>query len=292
MDFLKNNTKRKVRAFSGGILLFFLFLVLLSSILLLSLPKNENIVKTTVSSARTAGGYIPDGEQANADKITGYFMDIYLEGTKSNCYDYVNKKNSGEYGLNVFSRTSINTTVIVTFSDVTYKDKPVFVSESTIVNFPARVYKGDNVDILGNLCVALHESFYNLFTQKFGYIDNDIKTANVQLMVLLGNNGLPLYKRGTSVANVTNMTFSVKAKIYKKDVPADVNDPDSPNYIPVGGGGINANPDVDDNDFLTWFNNLPQWAKISGYVLLGIAGLAAVGLVIKFLKWFFGVIFG
>lgn len=291
----KQRKSVKCYSFIGVLLIVIIVAAVLVGLGVVTLPsscENESDGMAMVSARNAAES--SDGINMGAATVTGYYLDITLDGVTSECYGLGNYSStlSGwmptlrrQLNPNYWSRADVYCTTIVQFRDVTYEDRPVFVSDIIMMNAPAGGLSGDNIDLKGNMHISIHEAYYNLLV-KYGFPDGEERNTSVELMLLIGNDGAGLTPRGDSKVKGSDY-FSVKCTVYSKDVPSDVNDPNSPNFELPGGSGVNQIPSIkeDDLSFWGWFNSLPKAIQYGAYVLIVLIVLA---LFVTLLRIIFG----
>lgn len=216
-----------------------------------------SILFGTITAYSTAKAYTPEGEKASTDTVTGYFMDIPLNGEearvmyKSDLKTLFNLPDVEKF--NFWTRTERQVTLLLTFPDVTYskegyKPEPLFVSGTATLEFPSRAWSGTKIKFLSDLHLNIRESYYNYFMKAMGGDWTKHLTftwnLNFTVMYIVGSHGFGVSDRTQIDPDVYIPSLQVHSKkFYKpitmsaKELHADVNDPDSPNFDLGGNGG-------------------------------------------------------
>lgn len=241
----------------------------------------QSIVISRALQATAEKNPYEDPNDPNTDKngtvfstgtMTGYYMDIATAGVKDLLL--------GDYSdlQRTFKKKISEVTAIITFTDVKYNDAPVLVTSLVELELPRTFFNFTNfkatirTDLTTDkgMSLRLPASYYNYLLyerDKCGVSLNNVKIA----FVWNGN-------KTCSFREAHNCAV----KLYTKDIPADSDDPNSPNFELNSWGGLMGvvNSSGCGCDSINW--NMVRTIAI----ILGIA--IAIGCVIKFFRWTFG----
>lgn len=189
----------------------------------------------TIGAYTGAKAYTPEGVEASTDTVTGYYMTVSLNGLET----YLSKADrygqaAKAAGVKYWTRTSVTAAIIITYPEVVYDGMAVFVSGNARVSCPARGWASEKVVFESDVRINIRESFYNYFQLP------SVNYGKCQLTVLLGNEGFGLSSGGFH--SVENYVFTPQVTFETKELPPDVNDPNSPNFELGDNGGTNPNP--------------------------------------------------
>lgn len=165
-----------------------------------------------------------DGTVFSTNEMTGYYLELNLKGLSAKCWshDFISKY------ANTFKDGKTSTiTAVITFMDIEYNGLPVFVSAPVSITTLRNSFISNNrknVTFNTNLCEAdnnsirLPAAYYNYF--KYEIEENGASLQNI---------GISFLWDGNKAAGLEGF-HKIKYKLYTKDIPADSDDPKSPNF--------------------------------------------------------------
>ena len=162
------------------------------------------------------------GIQFNVGNVTGYFLELKLKGG----WRMVDKQ-TDSYGFplaKTWKDRTADVTLVLTFTDIKYKEQPVFVS----VFSPIKVQK-----TFGHL--HKHVKFTQDFTEENGKALRIPETYYAYLKAehdkgasLQKFNIMFMWDSGKKAAGLNSAYECSVARLYTKEIPAGSNDPESP----------------------------------------------------------------
>ena len=219
-----------------------------------------------------------DGTCFSTGTMTGYFMEIKLSNVSGDM--------TGDIGglTNGYSKKTSNVTAIITFTDIRYNGKPVFISvytkikaTRTMFKWNTRFYMQEDFTEEKDNAIRLPASYYNYL--KYCQANNGASIQRFNVMFL--------YNEGKRAAGIAG-TKSCDVRLYTKDIPADSDDPASPNFKLDNWAGIMALATKAGCDSASCSN---AWGTIK-IVLIVIAVAFGVAIVIWLLRMFIGLLRG
>lgn len=216
-----------------------------------------------------------DGTCFSTGTVTGYFLELYLKGEVGTVYNMDRERFARAFQKKFKSNTG-SATALITFEDILYNDRPVFVSggvsfstnRSWFAGNPKVTFSSDllyNEDLNKNNAIRLPKQYYD-----FLKVEKE-KERN------LGRCRIILIWNGDQTACFNGKVFTLSYRLIEKELSADVDDPTSPNFVLPGWSGLMqiVNGKGCDAD------SIPQWLWIVGIIL-------AVILLIGLLRWALG----
>lgn len=177
------------------------------------------------------------GTLFTTETMTGYFMELDLAGVR--CDTGISLSLSGYppyvYAFtNNFSKKTSSVTALLTFADVTYNDLPVFVSAVTNITADRWAFKmgakftfNDNFRVENDTALRIPASYYNYLKREQ---ENGKDLSQIRVILTWDGN-----KSQDTVG-----TYSVPCRLVTTDIPADSDDPESPNFKLDNWAGIMA----------------------------------------------------
>ena len=216
-----------------------------------------------------------DGTCFSVDTITGYFMEIKLSKQSSGI---IAEEYAGHWGawsgVTMWNNKTSDATALLTFVDMTYNGQPVFVSVFTKVRYVMdagqrypRLWSQIDFTEENDNAIRIPASYYNFMQYAMQNQGASLRRFNLTFMKNDGKDVMPL-----------KYAQEIDVRLYTKDIPADSDDPSSPNFKLDNWAGIMA---AMKNSVGCSADSIPDWALVVIVVL-------AVILFIGLLRWLFG----
>lgn len=218
-----------------------------------------------------------DGTCFSTDVMTGYFMEIKLSQQSTGIVHPDYQKNWGDWsGVSYMSDKTHNATAILTFVDMKYNDNPIFVSVYTKVKYTVkspfhnpRLWCQEDFTEENDNAIRIPASYYNYMMYEMQEHGASLRRFNLTYMKNEGKDVMPL-----------KYTQEINVRLYTKNIPADSDDPTSPNFKLDNWTGIMS---AVKNG--TGCSSVPAWVW---WILGGIGILFVLMLVIRLLRFGFG----
>ncbi|WP_251616270.1 hypothetical protein [Pumilibacter muris] len=210
----------------------------------------------------------------STDVMTGYFMEVKLSNQSTGIINPDYEKNWGDWsGTAVWSDKTHDATALLTFVDIKYNNQPVFVSVFTKVRYErksifhaARLWSQEDFTEENGKAIRIPKSYYNFMQYALLNQGASLRRFNLTFIKNSGKDVMPL-----------KYTQEVDVRLFTKDIPADSDDPTSPDFKLDNWAGIMS---AMKNGKGCAFDSIPDW-------LWGIIVFLGVILAIRLLVLFF-----
>lgn len=222
-----------------------------------------------------------EGTCFSTGTMTGYFMEIKLSQQSTGIVHPSYAGHWGDWsGWSKFTNKTSNATAILTFVDIKYNEHPVFVSVFTKVRYVfdlgqahPRLWCQEDFTEENDNAIRVPASYYNFMKYEMQNNGASLRRFNLTFMKNEGKDVMPL-----------KYTQEVNVRLYTKDIPADSDDPNSPNFILDNWAGIMASLKKGGCSTVGC-SSVPSWIW---WILGGLGALFVLMLVVRLLRFGFG----
>ena len=294
---------RKVRIISLLLTLCFLAVDVFAALILYKSYKDKKSAKaatpeqasaTVVRASNDSNPYedpndpntTEEGTCFSTETMTGYFMEIKLSQQTTGIVKSSYADNWEDWsGATKWSNKTHYATAVLTFVDMKYNGQPIFVSVFTKVRYKAkfgqsapRLWAQEDFTEENDNAIRIPASYYNYMQWEMQNHGASLRRFNLTYLKNNGKDVMPL-----------KYAQEIDVRLYTKDIPADSDDPISPNFKLDNWSGIMSA--IKNGTGCGSASCSNAWGTIK-IVLIVIAVAFGVAIVVWLLRMFIGLLRG